>query len=74
MVADFITKPIQGSHFRHLRDYIMGRVCSSKPKMEAVNVDKKINNNKKKVNGNSYQGGGTIINTAAPQECVGVYS
>jgi hypothetical protein len=41
MVADFfLTKPIQGSHFRHLRDYIMGRVCSSKPKMEAVNVDK----------------------------------
>ncbi len=38
MVADFITKPIQGSHYRHLRDYITGRVCSSKPKMEAVNV------------------------------------
>jgi hypothetical protein len=47
MVADFMTKPIQVSHFRHLRDYIMGRVCSSKPKMEAVYVDKKINNNKK---------------------------
>jgi hypothetical protein len=44
MVADFMTKPIQGSHFRYLRDYIMGRVWSSKPKMEAVNVDKKINN------------------------------
>jgi hypothetical protein len=29
----------------------MGRVCSSKPKMEAVNVDKKINDKKKKVNG-----------------------
>jgi hypothetical protein len=52
MVADFMTKPIQGSHFRHLRDYIMGRVCSSKAKLEAVNVDKKINNKKKKVNGN----------------------
>jgi hypothetical protein len=51
MVADFMTKPIQGSHFRHLRDYIMGRVCNSKPKIEAVSVDKKINNNKKKVNG-----------------------
>ncbi len=35
IVTDFMTKPIQGSHFRHLRDYIMGRVCSSKPKMEA---------------------------------------
>jgi hypothetical protein len=29
MVADFMTKLIQGSHFKHLRDYIMGRVCSS---------------------------------------------
>jgi hypothetical protein len=50
MVADFMMKPIQGSHFRYLRDYIMGRVCSSKPKMETVNIDKKMNNNKKKVN------------------------
>ncbi len=50
MVADFMTKPIQGSHFRHLKDFIIGRVCSSKPKMETVNVDKSINNNKKKVN------------------------
>ena len=57
MVADFMTKPLQGSHFRHLRDYIMGRVCSKKPKIEAVNVDKKINSgrktliNKSKLNG-----------------------
>jgi hypothetical protein len=36
-------------HFRHLRDYIMGRVRSSKLKMEAVNNDKKINKKKKKV-------------------------
>jgi hypothetical protein len=26
MVADFMMKPLQGSHFRTLRDYIMGRV------------------------------------------------
>jgi hypothetical protein len=51
MVADFMTKPIQGSHFMHLREYIMGRVCSSKPKMESVNIDKNINNKKKKVDG-----------------------
>jgi hypothetical protein len=51
MVADFMTKPIQGSHFRHLRDYIMGRVYSSRPKMEAVHIDEEINNKKKKVNG-----------------------
>ncbi len=49
MVADIMTKPIQGSHFRYPRDYNKGRVHSSKPKMEAVNVDKKINNKKKKV-------------------------
>jgi hypothetical protein len=54
MVADFMTKPIQGSHFSHLRDYIMGSVCSSKPKMEAVNIDKKIKNKKKKVNGKGH--------------------
>jgi hypothetical protein len=44
MFTDIMTKPIQGSHFRHLRDYIMGRVHSSKPKMEVVSIDKKINN------------------------------
>jgi hypothetical protein len=69
MVADFMTKPIQGGHFGHLKNYIMGRVCSSKPKMEAVNVDKKINNNNKKVNSKGH-----IKVIAAPQECVGVYS
>jgi hypothetical protein len=47
-----MTKPIQGTRFRHPRDYIMGRVYSSKPKMKAVNIDKKISNKKKKVNGN----------------------
>ena len=26
MVADFITKPLQGSHFKRLRDIIMGKV------------------------------------------------
>jgi hypothetical protein len=31
MVADFMTKPLQGSHFRNLRDYIMGKVRSAKP-------------------------------------------
>ena len=50
MVADYETEPILGSHFRHQRDYIIGRVGSSKPKMEAVSIDKKINNKKKKVN------------------------
>ncbi len=75
MVADFMTKPIQGSHFMHLRDYIMGRVRSSKAKMEAVCVDKNNNNNKKKVNGKGHvKVGGTVNDIVALQECVGVYS
>jgi hypothetical protein len=39
MVADFITKPIQGTHFGHLRDYIMGRefaVASPRWKQSAL--------------------------------------
>jgi hypothetical protein len=51
MVADFMMKPIQGNHFRLLRYCIVGRICSSKPKIGAVNIDKNINNNMKKVNG-----------------------
>jgi len=36
MIADFWTKPLQGSQFRKLRDYIMGRVRCVKPKGDAV--------------------------------------
>lgn len=43
MVADFMTKPLQGSHFRKLRDYIMGRVKSSKPKEDVSDVGMKMN-------------------------------
>ena len=31
MVVNFMTKLLQGSHFRRLRDYIMGKVLSVKP-------------------------------------------
>ena len=31
MVADFMTKPLQGSHFKRLGDIIKGKVCSVKP-------------------------------------------
>jgi hypothetical protein len=54
IVADFMMKPIQGSHLRHLRGYIMGSVRSSKPKMKAVHIGKKINKKKKKVNGKGH--------------------
>ncbi len=40
MVADFWTKPLQGSHFRKLRDYIMGRVRCVKPKDDAGSMGK----------------------------------
>jgi hypothetical protein len=38
MVADFMTKPLQGSHFRELRDYIMGRVRCIKPKADVISL------------------------------------
>jgi hypothetical protein len=40
MVADFMTKPLQGSQFRNLRDYIMGRVGSTKPNNNVIKVVK----------------------------------
>ncbi len=54
MVADFMTNPLQGSQFRNLRDYIMGRVRSTKPKHGVISVGKKTNKavtKKSKVNG-----------------------
>ena len=38
MAADFMTKPLQGSSFRELRDYIMGRVRCIKPKTDVVSL------------------------------------
>ena len=36
--------PLQGSHFRKLRDYIMGRVRCVKPKGDAVSTTKTVRN------------------------------
>ena len=36
MVADFMTKPLQGSHFRNLQNYIMGKVHNAKPNNDAT--------------------------------------
>jgi hypothetical protein len=41
MVADFMTKPLQGSQFRELRDYIMGRVRFIKPKADVIRLGRK---------------------------------
>ena len=40
MAVDFWTKPLQGSHFRKLRDYIMGRVRCVKPTVDAASIGK----------------------------------
>ncbi len=42
MIADFWTKPLQGSHFRFrkLRDYIMSRVRCVKTKVDAASIGK----------------------------------
>jgi hypothetical protein len=56
MVADFMTKPLQGSNIRNLRDYIMGRVCIEKPKHDVISIGKKTNKvvtKKSKVNSKS---------------------
>jgi hypothetical protein len=41
MVADFTTKPLQGSQFRELRDYIMGRVRCIKTKADVIRLGRK---------------------------------
>ncbi len=57
MVADFWTKPLQGSHFRRLKDYIIGRVRCVKPKPDdttkekAVTVKREIGKKKAKLGG-----------------------
>jgi hypothetical protein len=44
MVADFMTKPLQGSQFRELRDNIMGRVRYIKPKADVISLGVKKSN------------------------------
>jgi len=41
MVADYMTNPLQGSLFRELRDYIMGRVRCIRPKTDVVSLGRK---------------------------------
>ncbi len=44
MVADFMIKPLQGSHFRNLRDYIMGRVHNMKPNNDKTKAASRTSN------------------------------
>jgi len=87
MVADFMTKPLQGSLFRELRDDIMGRVRCIKLKTDVVSLDQKMASKKlvkkSKVNGKhriTVTGRKKCakvchisIDTIVPQECVGFY-
>ena len=45
IVADFMTKPLQGSHFRNLRDYIMGKVRNAKPNNDATKTVSRTSSN-----------------------------
>jgi hypothetical protein len=40
MVADFMTKLLQGRQFRNLRDFIIGRVRSTKPNDDVIKAVK----------------------------------
>jgi hypothetical protein len=44
MVADYMTKPLQGSHFRRLRDLIMGMTKVEKSKIPSKNVYDPVKN------------------------------
>ena len=44
MVADFMTKPLQGDHFRNRRDYIMGNVRNMKPKNDETKTASRTSN------------------------------
>ncbi len=44
MVADFMTKPLHGSHFRNLRDYIMGKVRNMKPNNDETKTASRTSN------------------------------
>jgi hypothetical protein len=56
MVADFMTIPLQGSHFRNLRDYIMGKVRNMlKPNNDATEtVSMTSNKCKSKMTGKGH--------------------
>jgi hypothetical protein len=46
MVADFMTKPLQGSHFRRLRDLIMGMASIKKAKNPSKSKSRLLEGNK----------------------------
>ena len=63
MVADFMTKPLQGSHFRNLRDYyIMGKVRNMKPNNDETKAASRTSNKQEQDDRQEpCQVGGTVI-------------
>jgi hypothetical protein len=72
MVADFMTKPLQGSLFRELRDYIMGRVRYIKPKTDVVSFGQKKAS--KKLVKKSKVNGKCRITVTSSKKCAKVMS
>jgi hypothetical protein len=65
-VDNFMTKPLQGSHFRSLRYYIMGRAHSIKPKNNVIIVGRRTN---KKIIEKSKVNGKRLTMTATGSKC-----
>jgi hypothetical protein len=82
IVADFMTKPLQGSHFRRLRDLIMGTTSIKKakvPSKSTVTVTKRDGRIKVRALERRQTAVRPVSPTSvvfgtvnAPQECVGV--
>ncbi len=72
MVADFMTKPLQGSLFRELRDCIMGRARCIKPKTDVVSYGQKKAS--KKLVKKSKVNGQHRITVTVSKKCIKVMS
>ena len=76
MVAHFMTKPLQGSHFRNLRDYIMGKVHNMKHNNDATKTASSVKDQQQVHAQDDRQApcqvSGTVIISHCTQECTGV--
>ena len=72
MVADYMTKPLQGSLVRELRDYIMGRVRCIRPMTDVVRIGQKKAS--KKLVKKSKVNGKRCITVTGSKKCTKVIS
>ncbi len=66
MVAGFMTKPLQGSHFRRLSNLIMGMASIKKAKNPSKSKTRLLKGNK-----TAKKSGSSSSTVSVPQECVG---